>query len=205
MPTKVWVAGEEALATDFNAMVQEQVVATFPSAAARNAAIPAPKPGQFSFLTDTGTLHAYFNGAWTLPWSQPWGIVVPVKSSAGLALSTGVQFLPGTASTVIPVPIGRVVRFVVHGSVANVGANGDTQIGVQRDVTPTEYQGQWRNTMGGSAGGSLRATVHVEAVYKTVKANQASSALGVTLAGTSQWEGGTFYVEDLGPTIAGMP
>jgi streptogramin lyase len=45
MPTKTWVVGEEVLAADFNTYVQEQVVATFSTTAARDAAITTPKAG----------------------------------------------------------------------------------------------------------------------------------------------------------------
>jgi len=51
MPFKVWAVGEEVLAADFNDYLQEQVVATFPSAAARDAAIVAPVVGQMVVLT----------------------------------------------------------------------------------------------------------------------------------------------------------
>jgi hypothetical protein len=51
MPSKTWVVGEEVLAADFNAYVQEQVVATFPTVAARDAAITAPKPGMACYVT----------------------------------------------------------------------------------------------------------------------------------------------------------
>lgn len=64
MPYKVWAIGEETLATDFNDYVQEQVVATFPNAAARTAAIAAPNPGQVSWLNDTKRLEMWDGTAW---------------------------------------------------------------------------------------------------------------------------------------------
>src|SRR5204862_160260 len=66
MPSKVWVVGEEVLAADFNPYVQEQVVATFPNAAARDAALTAPKPGQHVYMVDTGLLMSWsaVAGAW---------------------------------------------------------------------------------------------------------------------------------------------
>lgn len=45
MPTKTWVVGEEVLAPDFNTYVQKQVVPTFATVAARNAAYPAATAG----------------------------------------------------------------------------------------------------------------------------------------------------------------
>ena len=56
MATKTWVVGEEVLAADFNTYVQKQVVATFPNAAARDAALPAPTVGMLVHLADTTEL-----------------------------------------------------------------------------------------------------------------------------------------------------
>lgn len=64
MPTKVWVAGEEVLASDWNAYVQEQVVSTFPNAAARDAAILAPKTGQTCWIADAHQVQVYDAGVW---------------------------------------------------------------------------------------------------------------------------------------------
>src|SRR3954467_8431748 len=57
MPYKQWAIGEEVLAADFQNFMQDQVVAIFPSAAARDAAYAAPKIGQVCYLTD---VHAQF-------------------------------------------------------------------------------------------------------------------------------------------------
>jgi len=98
MPTKTWVVGEEVLAADFNTMVQRQVVATFPNAAGRTAAIPSPTPGMVSYLTDTGRLEQYTDKAgvagWYLPWGQPWGIVYYGDVSQGA--TTGPSFIAAT-------------------------------------------------------------------------------------------------------------
>lgn len=85
MPTKTWQPGEEVLSTDFNPMVQEQVVATFANATARDAAIPAPRLGQHCYLNDTKALLQYTDASgtpgWHRPWSEPWGflknVIVP--------------------------------------------------------------------------------------------------------------------------------
>lgn len=83
MPQKTWVIGEEVLATDFNTYVQEQVVATFPTAAARDAAILTPQTGQT--CTVAGTFQVFRGGSWqtdiqatsgTLPTGVPAGTVV---------------------------------------------------------------------------------------------------------------------------------
>lgn len=64
MPSKVWVAGEEVLAADWNTYVQEQVVATFANAAQRTAQLPTPKEGQLSYLIDVAQVQQYTSGVW---------------------------------------------------------------------------------------------------------------------------------------------
>lgn len=64
MPTKTWVVGEEVLAADWNQLVQEQVVATFANLAARTTALPAPKPGMVTWLTDVKRLERFDGVAW---------------------------------------------------------------------------------------------------------------------------------------------
>lgn len=54
MPTKIWAVGEELLAADMNTMVQQQVVSTFPTVAARDAA--SLPDGALCVTLDTGTL-----------------------------------------------------------------------------------------------------------------------------------------------------
>jgi hypothetical protein len=77
MPTKVWAPGESVLSTDFNLMVQEQVIPTFATPAARDAAITAPKVGQYCFIADQHVLLQYTNKSvtpgWHKPWGDPWG------------------------------------------------------------------------------------------------------------------------------------
>jgi hypothetical protein len=64
MPYKVWQVGEEVVAGDFNPVLQEQVIATFASAVARDAAILTPRNGQHAWLIDVGLLTRYTGTAW---------------------------------------------------------------------------------------------------------------------------------------------
>lgn len=77
MPTKVWAPGESVISTDFNRMVQEQVIPTFADATARDIAMPVPKVGQYCFLASPGVLLQYTDksvtAGWHKPWDQPWG------------------------------------------------------------------------------------------------------------------------------------
>lgn len=79
MPYKVWTIGEEVLAADFNPYLQEQVTATFPNAAARDAALTAPKPGQQAWLADVGLVVMWTGSAW-MP--IPGQVIAYAESSA---------------------------------------------------------------------------------------------------------------------------
>lgn len=76
MPTKTWISGESLVAADMNSYLQNQVVSTWSTVAARNTAIPTPTVGMMSFLNDTQALQIYVGTAWKnlpygmLGWSQ---------------------------------------------------------------------------------------------------------------------------------------
>lgn len=65
MPYKQWAIGEEVLAADFQNFMQDQIVAIFPSAAARDAAYAAPKIGQVCYLTDVHALFVFDVAGWS--------------------------------------------------------------------------------------------------------------------------------------------
>lgn len=82
MPSKIWVVGEEVLAPDFNTYVQQQVVAQFPTTAARGAGITTPVAGQPSYIDSNDAnegLEIWNGAAWRKPWSQPWGVIGAVS------------------------------------------------------------------------------------------------------------------------------
>ena len=115
MPSKIWAVGEEVLAADFNDYVQEQVVATFPNAAARTAAIAAPLPGMLTYLADVGRLEQYTDKAtpagWSRPWGEAWGRIGEV-TPPNITL-TGVVFIPGTSITIATA--GRRMEYTLTG------------------------------------------------------------------------------------------
>jgi len=88
MPYKIWVVGEEVLAADFNNYVQEQVVATFTNAAARDAAITGPNAGQLCYLTASNELHVYTGTAWSTLMSR-WVSFTPNVLFGGTAVTIG--------------------------------------------------------------------------------------------------------------------
>jgi hypothetical protein len=99
MPWKQWAVGEEVLSADFQPMVQDQVVATFPNVAARDAAIIAPKVGQGCYVTAVGL--QFWNGAGWISYTSPRGVIVagPGNTAPAVnALLTLNQVLNGPAS-----------------------------------------------------------------------------------------------------------
>ena len=63
-----WVAGELITDAHMQNYLQDQVIMTFASAAARDTAITSPQPGMFVYLTDTNLLYRWVGSptnAWT--------------------------------------------------------------------------------------------------------------------------------------------
>ena len=86
MPYKLWTVGEEVLAADFNAFVQEQCVATFPNAAARTAAISSPPEGMLTYLEDLNRYETWNGTAWM---QQLTGVIDNGGTSRAVRIRTG--------------------------------------------------------------------------------------------------------------------
>jgi hypothetical protein len=121
MPSKVWVAGEEVLASDWNNYIQEQVVSTFSSAAARTAALPAPKNGQMTWLIDTKRLDVWNGTAWA---------PASVGSRIAYEVTAGADVTTGQTVEVVSAPFTlaatRLCRLETHAGYAIVGGGGAT-------------------------------------------------------------------------------
>jgi hypothetical protein len=80
MPHKDYAPGNDVLAADFNQYIADQVVAQYPTRAARTADWPSPPIGALSHI-GTGDITQgieVWNGvAWRPPWNLPWGLVAP--------------------------------------------------------------------------------------------------------------------------------
>jgi len=109
MPTKNWIAGEEVLASDFNTYVQQQIVGTFPSTAARNAAFTGgggaitPRAGMITYLGDTNRFEFYNGSAWS-----PYNGTVYVPSVPGTQQTAAVRWRAATfvATTTVDGVVG---------------------------------------------------------------------------------------------------
>ena len=61
---RTFEAAEVLTATNVQTFLQDQVIATFANAAARDAAITSPSEGQHCFLKDVDALQYYTGSAW---------------------------------------------------------------------------------------------------------------------------------------------
>jgi hypothetical protein len=95
MPYKTWAPFERLLSDDMNTYLSEQVAAIFPSASARDTAIPSPITGQPAYLTDIHRLTVWSGSAWLTVGGR-----VPVAQLEG----TGTQTIGSAVNQKISLP-----------------------------------------------------------------------------------------------------
>jgi hypothetical protein len=203
MPTKIWQPGESVISTDFNRMVQEQVIPTFANAADRDSFMPAPKVGQYCFMSTPGTLLQYTDKSvtpgWHKPWDQPWGtlekttVIVPDSS-----IAWGNYFI--NAGYMCPTP-RRMVRIAY-------------EMWIQKQVDGNDAHCYVRmiNARDGSMIHDRLVTLHQgwTATIVTTSVNDSSDVTGTHLQGFCTWGWyGTAWIRrdvtDLGPAPVIQP
>lgn len=133
MPTKTWAVGEEVLAADFNSYVQRQVVATFPNAAGRNAAITAPAAGMVCYLIDVAALQVHNGTAWvTVPGGTSAGYVALTANSGAVANTALV--IPGLSVGVTVVGTRR-IKLLASINVAQSGGPSLIRLSIREGAT----------------------------------------------------------------------
>lgn len=169
MPTKVWVAGEEVLSADFNPMVQEQVVATFPTAAARATALPAPKAGMCTWLNDAKVIEVFDGTAW-----------VPVGSRA--LRPAYVPFNTGRITVTTEIELGNVVMPAVpYVSLLQMELVFDAVVGAGGETDGRYYVRSYNGATLLAAHGMLQAialprTEKTRDLLQNIPANTATTA-----------------------------
>lgn len=182
--------GEEVLAADFNTFVQDQVVATFPNAAARSTALPSPKIGQLSYLTDVKRLEEYTDKSgtpgWYRPWGTPWGNIT-YGTFPEITLNTGDQWVSTGININFP---GRLIKCTFTGHLLKDGNASHVEFRVQKGAEyfmPAMY---WI-----PAGGKGRLDVFE--VFNGE--NTVVGLIGKSEVGTAVVQWGRAHFEDLGP------
>src|SRR6478672_4026308 len=101
MPFRVWTS-QPVTSADFNDYIQEQVIASFPSAAARDTGAgswTAPQDGAMSWLLDSSTPWVYRAGAWK---PHPLGVLAV---GTGPTAQTDYQAPADISGTSVTVPL----------------------------------------------------------------------------------------------------
>jgi hypothetical protein len=103
--------GEEVLAADFNAMVQQQVVATFANAAARTSALPSPQAGMLTYLADVKA-YQWWNGA---AWQPVQGVLAYAETgTAQSGITTAITDLTGLSTPSITLPASHRIEIAAE-------------------------------------------------------------------------------------------
>lgn len=143
MPQKTWVIGEEVLAADFNAFLQQQVVPQFATPAERDSQWTAPPNGAMAVTVDTYSVWQRRAGAWVpyLPDQRRVGCSLTVTNQAIASATTGNLIwstevydpdgFHAPSATVIQVPAGLGGIYLVSVQVdANGTLNGVSSVSV---------------------------------------------------------------------------
>lgn len=108
---KTFNAGDILTASDVQTYLQDQVVATFATTTARDAAITSPSEGQFAYSKADDTYYIYSGTEW-LPYSAAWISFTPTLTNVTTSTLNAAYFRTG-----------KVVHFYVYG-VVNAAPTG---------------------------------------------------------------------------------
>lgn len=98
MPIKTWAPFERLLSEDMNTYLSEQVPAIFPTAAARDTAIPAPILGQPAYLTTPQLLTRFDGAVWRVLARRPVAATILSAANQSVASGTAVKILLATVA-----------------------------------------------------------------------------------------------------------
>jgi hypothetical protein len=148
MPYTTIVAGTYATASWANANVRDQVITSFATTTARDAAITAPVEGMVAYIGSNDAsegLYTYNGTSWRKGpgWNAPWGLLVNAKltsnsvtSGTHTTLQDGSAVLTATATTVT----NRVYKVTtMHNPYATGGANGFQASHVVGGATQSQF------------------------------------------------------------------
>jgi hypothetical protein len=111
MPYKLFMAGEEGLASDVNTYLMNQSVMVFTNSTARDAALTSPTEGMVVYLTGNDHYQIY-NGSTWITTDLAWNAYTPTLTNH-----------TNTSTTAYYYRVGKVVHFFVYG-VVNAAPTG---------------------------------------------------------------------------------
>jgi hypothetical protein len=121
MAYKEFTAGQEALAADVNSLYMQQVVARFPTAAARTAGIASPVVNQLSMTDDRAGVIQRWNGS---AWYDLSPVLLAYTESA--VAQGGIAATPvdvnGLITGSVTLPAGRRIRMEAYCAFVKTGA-----------------------------------------------------------------------------------
>lgn len=102
-----WAVGEVATSSHVQQYLQDQVIPTFASASARDAAITSPAEGMFADCKDVDITYRYSGSAWVpVFYGGAWTSYTPAWTSSGTAPGLGNGTLVGSYAQ-----FGKVIHF----------------------------------------------------------------------------------------------
>jgi hypothetical protein len=151
MPRRIYVDGDRWMADDAQ-LVMDQSVMTFPTVAARDAAIPNPADGMVAFVAGEGALFCYRYGFWRAI-ASPWSNASYITGQNPFPIETGVWTnVNGLGADLPPSPEGTVWLLNVAASLKPTFSAVDCFFGIRVSPSPfirVVYQplvgGAWMN------------------------------------------------------------
>lgn len=169
---KTWAVGEEVLAADFNGYVQQQTIAIFPNAAARDAAIIAPISGQTCFLTDAQALYTWNGSAWITHGRGRIASAVTTGRDATQGLTVAVQ----VSFTLAVARLIRIEGYIQYSQIT-AASNASTYGNVGYDLGRQTLGALMMNLpLSASAGGYLAVTASLAAGAHTAEVHAVNNS-----------------------------
>lgn len=199
------VSGTAITATWGNQDVRDQVIVSFPSVSARDAAIGSPVTGMVEYLaTNTsaeGLTTRNSAGQWRLPWNMPWGQVA--RQSFGTQTTAGASSANAdTGSTVTFTAVAnRIYKFTYSAARVNLPVSASINLTVTDGANAAQVNGP-QITTGTTAGDRDINFVWWESPAAGSVTRKLRSASSTATAPVFQQGGWLTWlvVEDIGPS-----
>lgn len=168
--TKLWTSGEVVTAAGVNGYLQDQVIGTYASTSARDAAFggagePTLAEGMFAYTSDTDTLWYYTGSVWQAVLGSNMGTIS--TSNRNVVINGGMSIWQrGTSSAGTTASYSAADRWLCFRS-ANAAGSTVYQISVGGVVAPTNYGLRVQRDSGNTSTANIAATSSFETINVT--------------------------------------